>query len=92
LVLNPTSLKNRYHQIDLVAACDRARSSASVLDFVTNFYFIDRQLIGPPNKVNRYPSMLFLLTKLSLNDASLALAKIWFITFSSKYLITRVLV
>jgi len=61
-----------------------------VLDFVTNFCLVNCQLIGPLNKVNRQPSMLFLLTRLSLNNASLTLAKIWFIIFSFKNLIIRV--
>jgi len=42
-----------------------------VLDIVTVFCLVDFQSIGPPNSLNREPSVLFLVVELSLKAASL---------------------
>src|SRR5437762_9197218 len=65
-------LKNLFHQITSLAAWDRANSSASVLDVVTVFCFIERQSMGLLNSLNRYPSVLYLVARSSANAASLA--------------------
>jgi len=46
-----------------------------MLNFITIIYLVERQLIAPPNRVNKYLSVLRLLIKLSLNAASLAPVK-----------------
>jgi hypothetical protein len=46
-------LKNLFYQIIFLAAWDKANSSASVLDIIIVFYFIERQSMGPLNSLNR---------------------------------------
>src|SRR5436309_14186145 len=64
-------LKNLFHQITSLAAWDRANSSVSVLDVVTVFCFVERQSMGPLNSLNRYPSVLYLVARSSVNAVSL---------------------
>ena len=52
--LNPIALKNLYHQIILTAVVDRERSSALVVERVTDRYKVAFQLIRPLNSINRY--------------------------------------
>jgi hypothetical protein len=54
-ILNPIALKNRYHQIISTAVVDRERSSASVVERVTDRYKVAFQSIRPPNSIKRYP-------------------------------------
>src|SRR5947207_3217279 len=65
-------LKKRFHQASSFAVCIIASSSASVLDVVTVFCFVDLQSIGPPKRLNRYPSVLRRDGMLSPYAASLA--------------------
>ena len=88
----PISLKKQLHQINFVPAYDKGISFASVLDFITNIYLVKCKLITPPNRTNRYPSVLHLLIKSSLNIASLAPAKTWLPTFCFEYLIIKVFI
>src|ERR1700733_10238129 len=84
-------LKNLFHQITSLDAWDRANSSASVLDVVTVFCFVERQSIGPLNSLNRYPSVLYLVAESSANAASLAqVIADW--SIDAEYSIARLLV
>jgi hypothetical protein len=65
-------LKNLFYQITFLAAWDKANSSASVLDVVTVFCFVERQSIDLLNSLNRYPSILYLIAISSVNAVSLA--------------------
>jgi hypothetical protein len=53
--LKPIASKNRCHQIISTAAVDRERSSASVVERVTDRCRVAFQSIRPPNSINRYP-------------------------------------
>ena len=53
----PMALNKCVHPIVSFAACCRASNSASVVDVVTVFCFLDFQSIGPPNILNTYPSV-----------------------------------
>src|SRR5437868_349318 len=66
------SLNSRFHHRTSLAVCDRASNSASVLEVVTVRCLVERQSIGPPNSLNRYPSVLYLVTGSSAKAASLA--------------------
>src|SRR5204862_2596100 len=59
-----------------------ASNSASVLDVVTVFCFVDLQSIGPPKRLNRYPSVLWRDGILSVYAASLAHANSSFDSFA----------
>jgi amino acid permease len=59
---NGIALKNLFHQITYLAVWERANNSTSVLDIVTIFYLIKRQSISPLNSLNKYPSVLYLVT------------------------------
>src|SRR5450432_2304366 len=83
-------LKNLFYQITSLAAWDRANSSASVLDVVTVFCFVERQSMGLLNSLNKYPSVLYLVARSSVNAVSLT-----YINWSSgitEYSITKFLV
>src|SRR6266516_198358 len=84
-------LKNLFHHITSFDAWDRANSSASVLDVVTVFCFVERQSIGPLNSFNRNPSVLCLVAGSSAYAASLAQTTAdW--SLDAEYSIDRVLV
>ena|SRR6266496_3100876 len=80
-------LKNLFHQITSLATWDRANSSTLVLDIVIVFYFVKYQLIGPLNSLNRYPSILYLVARLSTN-AALLVYIIW-LPKIAEYLIAK---
>ena len=69
-------LKNLFHQIISLAAWDRANSSVSVLDVIIVFCFIKCQSMGPLNSLNRYPSILYLVARSSVNTV-LLIYTIW---------------
>ena len=54
-----------------MAACDRALSLALMLNVITVFCLVERQLIAPLNSENIKPLVLFLLIGSLLNTASL---------------------
>ena len=74
--------------------CERARSSASVVDLVTAFYLVAYYTISPLNKFIKKPYKLYyvgvLLVKLVLDAAF----RTWFILYSViiKYLRARYLI
>ena len=70
--LNIITLSNLLIKIASFTVCNRANSSASILDVVTVSCLFALQAIGPPNSFIIYPYKLFLLTELSANNASLA--------------------
>src|SRR6266702_1705342 len=70
--LNVIALNNLLIKIVFFAVCDRANNSAFMLNVVTIFYLFAFQAIGPLNSFIMYLYKLFLLTKLSINNASLA--------------------
>src|SRR5437762_5178744 len=72
---NPRSLKIQFHQRASVAACDRASSSASVVDVETVFCLVELQSMGLPNSLKRYPSELQHVVEQFPNPASLATPK-----------------
>src|SRR5437762_12535635 len=72
---NPRSLKIRFHQRASVAACDKASSSASVVDVETVFCLVELQSMGPPNSLKRYPSELRRVVVQFPNPASLAIPR-----------------
>ena len=53
--LNQRSSKRQFHQRASVAVCNRASSSASVVDIETIFCLIELQLMGLPKSLKRYP-------------------------------------
>src|ERR1700722_532530 len=69
---NVIALNSLLIKIASFAVCDRANNLASVLDVVTISCLFALQAIGPLNSFIMYPCELFLLTELSVNDASLA--------------------
>ena len=69
--LNVIALSNLLIKIASFAVCNRANNSASVLDVVTVSCLFALQAIGPLNSFIIYPCELFLLTELSVNNASL---------------------
>jgi hypothetical protein len=70
--LNVITLSNLLIKIASFTVCDRANSSASVLDVVTISYLFALQAISPLNSFIMYPYKLFLSTELSVNNALLA--------------------
>jgi hypothetical protein len=56
------ALKNLFYYITSFVAWDRANNSASMLDVVMVFYLVKRQLISLLNSLNKYPSVLYLVT------------------------------
>ena len=86
------ALKNLFHHITSLAAWERANSSASVLDVVTVFYLVERQSIGPLNSLNRYPSVLYLVTGSSAKAASPAQMVTDWLRSAAEYSIARVFI
>src|SRR5437667_9780596 len=72
---NRRSLKRQFHQRASVAACDRASSSASVVDVETVFCLVELQSMGPPKSLKRYPSELRRVVEQFPNPASLAISR-----------------
>jgi hypothetical protein len=68
------ALKNFFHHITFLTAWDRVNNSTLVLNVVTVFYLVKRQLINPLNNLNRYPFILCLVAGLSVKAASLTQA------------------
>src|SRR5271163_3374994 len=89
---SPIDWKNRFHQMVSLAACARARNSASVLDVVTAFCFVECQSMTPPNSLNRYPSVLRLVAVSSANAASPAHTKTCWLFVPAEYSMAKVLV
>ena len=69
---NVIALNSLLIKIASFAVCDRANNLASVLDVVIVPYLFALQAISPLNSFIIYPYKLFLLMKLSANNASLA--------------------
>jgi hypothetical protein len=69
---NCKALKRRFHQITSLTVCERAKSSASMLDIITVFYLVKRQSIGLLNSLNKYLFILYLVTGLSAKAVFLA--------------------
>src|SRR5437667_12030915 len=72
---NRRSLKRQFHQRASVAACDRASSSASVVNVETVFCLVELQSMGPPNSLKRYPSELRHVVEQFPNPMSLAIPR-----------------
>jgi len=70
--LNVITLSSLLIKIASFTVYNRANSSASVLNVITIPYLFALQVIGPLNSFIIYPYELFLLTELSVNNASLA--------------------
>src|SRR5436190_5291651 len=73
---NSMFLKNLCHHMVSFVAYDRANSSASVLEVVTVFCFIECQSAGPPKSLYRKPPVLLRVSGSSAYAASLAQKKI----------------
>src|SRR5438045_8486239 len=73
---NSIFLKGLCHHMVSFEAYDRARSSASVLEVVTVFCFVECQSAGPPNSLYRKPPVLLRVSGSSAYAASLAQMKI----------------
>jgi hypothetical protein len=69
--LNVIALNSLLIKIASFAVCNRANNSASVLDVITISCLFALQAISPLNSFIMYPCELFLLTELSVNNASL---------------------
>jgi hypothetical protein len=69
-VLRLIWLKTRNHQYSWVVTCDRASSSALVVDLTTVLCFELCQSIRELNRWNVYPSVLCRVSVSSANDAS----------------------
>src|SRR6266702_2109615 len=70
--LNVIILNSLLIKIAFFAVCDRVNNSTSMLDIVTISYLFAFYVIGFLNSFIMYFYKLFLLTKLSINDALLA--------------------
>ena len=70
--LNVIALSNLLIKIASFTVCNRANSSASMLDVITISCLFALQAISPLNSFIIYPYELFLLTELSANNTSLA--------------------
>ena len=70
--LNVITLSSLLIKIASFTVYNRANNSASILDVITISCLFALQAIGPLNSFIIYPCELFLLTELSINNASLA--------------------
>ena len=70
--LNVITLSNLLIKIASFAIYNRANNLASIVNVITISYLFTLQVISPLNSFIIYPYKLFLLIKLSVNNASLA--------------------
>jgi len=68
---NVIALNSLLIKIASFTVCNRVNNLASMLDVITIPYLFILQAIGPLNSFIIYPYELFLLTELSVNNASL---------------------